>query len=235
MTTHATSSLLRRGHLEWTVSASIVAWLVVLAVAFSYLTLHEFSTADNAPQAMVTHWPSESRIERGAGRPTLLLFLHPKCPCSRATLRELERVFANVPDNNESDNATELFVVATVPADGADEWRDTVTVNAAERLPNASLFIDRSGVEAARFGATVSGQLMLFDADGQREFAGGVTPSRGHEGANPGADGLTALLRNETEERYDFPAFGCRLCLPDELIPKQQVASTAANTQERHP
>jgi hypothetical protein len=230
MTTHATSSLLRRGHLEWTVSASIIAWLVLLAAASSYLTQHEFSTVADAPQAMVTRWPNESRIERGAGRPTLLLFLHPKCPCSRATLRELERVFANV-----RDNATELFVVATVPSEGTDEWRDTVTMNAAQRLPNAALFIDRSGVEAARFGAMVSGQLMLFDAAGHRAFAGGVTPSRGHEGANLGADALASLLRNETKERCEYPAFGCRLCLPDELIQKQQVMSTAANTQERQP
>jgi hypothetical protein len=230
MTTHATSSLLRSGHLEWTVSASIIAWLVLLAAVWSYLTLHEFSTADDAPPAMVTRWPSESRIVREAGRPTLLLFLHPKCPCSRATLRELERVFVNVPNN-----ATELFVVATLPADASDEWRDTATVRAAQQLPHAALFMDRRGVEAARFGAAVSGQLMLFDAAGRREFAGGVTPSRGHEGANPGADGLAALLRNETKEHYDYPAFGCRLCLPNEFISKHQVAATAVNTQEPHP
>lgn len=230
MTTHATSSLLRRGHMEWTVSASIVAWLVLLAVAFSCLTLHEFSTASDAPQAIVTSWPSESRIERGAGRPTLLLFLHPKCPCSRATLRELERVFANVPDN-----ATELFVVATVRADGTDEWRDTVTMNAAQRLPNAELFIDPRGVEAGRFGATVSGQMMLFDRTGRRVFAGGVTPSRGHEGACPGADALVTVLRNETSQQREFPVYGCRLCLPDELMTSRHSVVIAATKQEPHP
>ena len=230
MKTHATFSQLRRGHLEWTVSASIIGWLVLLAAAWSYLTLHDFSTADETPHAMVTRWPSESRIARGAGRPTLLLFLHPKCPCSRATLRELERVFANVPDN-----ATELFVVAPVPADASDEWCDTFTVNAAQRLPNATLFVDRSGVEADRFGATVSGQLLLFDAAGRCQFAGGVTASRGHEGANPGADGLVALLCNETREHCDFPAFGCQLCLPNESTPKHQVAANAVSTQAPHP
>jgi hypothetical protein len=230
MTTHATNSLLRRGHLEWTVAASIAGWLVVLAAAWSCLTLYDFSTGDQPSNAMVARWPSESRIVRGTGCPTLLLFLHPKCPCSRATLRELERAFANVPDDS-----TNLFVVATVPVDASDDWYDSTTVNAAQRLPNAALFVDQSGAEAARFGATVSGQLMLFDAAGRRVFAGGVTPARGHEGANPGADGLIALLRNEASPHCEFPAFGCRLCLPIDSHPERNVAADSVTKQEPHP
>jgi hypothetical protein len=61
----------------------------------------------------------------------------------------------------------------------------------AAALPGVRLTEDPA--EAARFVARTSGQVLVYDAHGQLAFQGGLTPSRGHEGANAGADALLRL------------------------------------------
>ena len=78
--------------------------------------------------------------------------------------------------------------------------------------PDAQIFIDRGGREAARFGATTSGMLMFFDAAGTRRYAGGITIARGHEGQSAGADALSALLpRRSQSTRISCPCSAAAL------------------------
>src|SRR5262249_13547366 len=37
-------------------------------------------------------WPAGSRLERVAGRATLVMSVHPHCPCSRASIEELDHI-----------------------------------------------------------------------------------------------------------------------------------------------
>jgi hypothetical protein len=124
--------------------------------------------------------------------------------------------------------APELIVDATVPETADTSWSDTDTMALAKKLDGARVFVDRDGVEAARFGATTSGTVMLFDASGIRLYAGGITGSRGHEGANAGRDCLEQLLRGSSHAARQIPTFGCRLCLPNEP-PTNEANRTAAN------
>jgi hypothetical protein len=39
-------------------------------------------------------WPAGSTLVRASGRSTLLMLVHSRCPCSRASLEELDRVMA---------------------------------------------------------------------------------------------------------------------------------------------
>ena len=144
----------------------------------------------------------------------MLLFLHPKCPCSRATLHELERLLTSI--GEQASRTLDLIVVATVPETVDDSWLNTDTVEQAKRLVNARLFIDRGGNEAARFGAATSGLVIFFNVAGSRQYAGGVTVARGHEGASVGGVYLTEILRGESAIAREMPAFGCRLCLPEQ-------------------
>src|SRR4051812_18830224 len=41
-------------------------------------------------------WPGASAIRPEPGRPTLLVFAHPRCPCTRASIEELSRLLARV-------------------------------------------------------------------------------------------------------------------------------------------
>lgn len=143
----------------------------------------------------------------------MLLFVHPHCPCTRATIRELQRVLEG--SQVTADELPDLTLVVTHPPGADADWLTSNTVEKALQLPRAQVFVDSVGTESARFGAVTSGTVMLFSPSHERVFAGGVTASRGHEGDNPGATMLRdQLLSKVGTSTVVMPAFGCRLCLP---------------------
>jgi hypothetical protein len=208
-----------RARTDWPLRALIGVWLVAAAIGWCYVERYEFATNPPGTHGVVDHWPADSSLPHTLNRPTLVLFLHPKCPCSRASLKELDRLLT--PDALAKTPAPELLVVATVPANVDETWWSTGTVEQSRQLTNSKLFIDRDGREAERFGATTSGMLMFFDAAGVRRYAGGITVSRGHEGHSAGSDIVTALVRGEAVERSQLPVFGCRLCLPESTADRE--------------
>lgn len=207
----------------WSAYVAIAIWIAAVVAGWSVLARYQYSANDSPAAKQVDHWPFESRLPRTPDHSTLIVFLHPMCPCSRATLTELERLFTSV--QGRANGAMDCVVDATMPEDAGDDWSDTDTVSRAKKLPNARVYADRGGAEADTFGATTSGFVMLFDKQGTRQFAGGVTESRGHEGDNAGLDALQRILCNESNATRSFPVFGCRLCLPE---PKQKSDATVS-------
>jgi hypothetical protein len=147
-------------------------------------------------------------------RPTLYLFMHPRCPCTRATIAQLERVLTTT--GLDRSELPEVVVVATVPRGSNQAWRVSDTLTQASNLPNATVHFDAGGALARRFGAQASGSVALYAADGGLLFAGGVTVSRGHEGDSRGASQLLNQIQKPEEGLpVTAPALGCRLCLED--------------------
>jgi hypothetical protein len=204
---------LRRSRQGLGLTLLIAAWGGLVVILCLLMFAYEFKHDLVDSERLVTHWPSDTQITTSPGRPTLLLFLHPKCPCSRASLAEMERIW--VLENEQSKDTPQLVVVATVPPDEPNDWLTTGTVEQSRRLAGAEFVVDPGGREAQRFGATTSGTVMWFDAAGNCLYAGGLTSGRGHEGGNVGRDCLEQLMRGEAPTATGLPAFGCRLCLPD--------------------
>jgi hypothetical protein len=182
-----------------------LGWWTVSAYEF----VHEPATMAK----VLGRWPRGTNLTLASHRPTMLFFMHPKCPCTRASVAELERLWFAARERGAV-QAPALIVVVTVPAEADDEWIASDTVERVRALTGATVFIDRVGQEARRFGAATSGTVKWFDAAGQCLYSGGITVSRGHEGANVGGDALEGLLRGGTSPVYGLPPFGCRLCLP---------------------
>ena len=174
---------------------------------------YEFSTDPPAEAFSRNHWPSETSLGLDSSRPTLLFFVHPKCPCTRASVRELEKVLTG--SGLREDQKPRVLVLAARPRTVSSEWHETDILEKASGLPKSQLILDLDGRETSRFGAVSSGTVMLFEPGGRRLFAGGVTASRGHEGDNAGRNALRSLLAGEEKsELPSTPAFGCPLCLP---------------------
>lgn len=93
---------------------------------------------------------------------------------------------------------------------GAD-WHETALWRQAHAIPGSVLMLDAGGQQAALFGAHTSGEVLLYDRDGRLSFHGGITPARGHEGDNVGAERIVALLTGGTSERREGAVFGCAL------------------------
>lgn len=108
-------------------------------------------------------------------------FAHPKCPCTQATIQEFQRIEARHP------GAFETFVVFAIR-----KKRSGLEIVSTRRTGARSAQRDDSfrpgGLEASRFQAAVSGQILLFSKDLHLLYSGGVTPARGHEGDNAGQE-----------------------------------------------
>lgn len=168
------------------------------------LWLHAYKAAPGLPAEAPATWPAEATLPAPAGRPTLVVVAHPRCPCTHATLGELERLL------RETRAAADVRVVMVEP-EGLDVDRSGGLWARAARLPGATVHTDPGGHEARRFGAATSGQALLYDDQGRLLFTGGLTASRGHEGDNAGRAALRALLTARTPETPTTPVFGCPL------------------------
>src|SRR4051794_10180949 len=97
-------------------------WMVALCAGWWAMTKFQYAT-DTTHEVLTPEWPSKSTINRGPDRSTLVLFLHPRCPCSRASIAELEGLLAKL--QNESAALPDVDIVATVPEVHSSAWTDS--------------------------------------------------------------------------------------------------------------
>jgi hypothetical protein len=179
------------------------AWLSVIGVCL--VLINRYSTAPGAAGQAPIHWPAETIILPDAHRPTLVLFAHPRCPCTRATLGELDLLMARV----QGRLAAQVWFLK--PENTAQDWTNTDLWHTAAAIPGVTVHEDRSGREAALFQAATSGQAVLYDSSGRLRFEGGITLARGHSGDNPGRAALAALVTGKSAHPISTPVFGCSL------------------------
>lgn len=193
----------------------VFGWSVCALGVWFWVTSYGFSTYEAGTRAAPA-WPANSTITLAGDRPTILVFLHPRCPCSRASIREVERL---VTYRRKLHKQPKLIVLVSLPQNGCAGWRDTPTTRQAARLPGATMVWDAGGLECSRFGVITSGTVMVYAPNGAGLFRGGVTASRGHEGDNAGSLRVWSILHGRGPGDLSGPAstpvFGCRLCLAD--------------------
>lgn len=180
-----------------------VAWLLLVNAGMGWMWHHAGTagTKRTAPEI----WPADSQTHHPSGQPALVVFAHPRCPCSRATVGELAVIMA------KARGRVQAQVWFYRPAGAPEDWAHTDLWHSAAEIPGVSVAGDEEGAEAARFHATVSGQTLLYDGDGHRLFNGGITSARGHSGDNAGRTAVLALLGGNTFQTAETPVFGCAL------------------------
>lgn len=182
----------------------IVLW--VMGVTLGIGALVRFDLRAGPATTPPATWPGESRLPRNRDGATLILFAHPRCPCTRASLAELHRILA------KSDAHTAAIVVFIQPDGTSDEWvRKGALWESAATSAGVVCVADPGLREAAIFRARTSGQVVLYDGAGRRQYAGGITAARGHEGANAGEQAVTACLAGHPAPATTAPVFGCPL------------------------
>lgn len=177
----------------WLVHAIAGLWL--LGLTFGARAVYHYATDRGASGATPATWPSASQLAPVSTGATAVMFLHPDCPCSRASVHELSTVIGALP------LGARVIVVFEGTSDGA-LW---TTVGA---IPQIVRVVD-DGVEGARFGARTSGYTVVYDARGALVFRGGITGSRGHVGDNVGRQQFGEALQGRPQGKH--PVFGCAL------------------------
>jgi hypothetical protein len=181
----------------------VALWVITLGFGLRMLAKYEFTpgAVGVAPSA----WPASAPLQPDGVHPTLVLFLHPQCPCSKATVAELARLLGEVP--NQFTAAAFIYS----PAAELAEWTRSEIAETVRGMPGVRLQPDPDGKIAKQFGAMTSGQVMLFGRQGDIEFSGGITGSRGHEGDNAGRRAVVARISGKETSFTHTAVFGCSL------------------------
>ncbi len=177
-----------------------VVWLISLAVGLAMII--DFDARPGELTETTSQWPDGTKLVLDSRGKTLVMFVHPACPCSLASLNELDRLVRSslVPST--------LYVVFVGPRiEGGPLPR---LVARAGEIANATLRFDPTGEEANRFDGRTSGTLFVFSATGELAYCGGVTPGRGHIGPNSAWDAAAAAIAGPASAD-SMPVFGCPL------------------------
>jgi hypothetical protein len=153
----------------------------------------------------VTSFPKNSAVRLVSDKLTLVLFAHPHCPCTRASLHELDGLLA------ETQNRVSVSVVFTIPDGVPADWERGDLWNSAASIPGLSVIRDQRGREAHRFHVEGSGHVLLYAPSGKLLFSGGITASRGHEGDNLGRSAIVSFILDGHSAVSHTPVFGCSL------------------------
>jgi hypothetical protein len=188
------------------ISYMLLTLLWAGAVALGTTHLWKYKASEGIPAQPSSGWPSETQLVRPQGQLTLVLLVHPRCPCSRATLGELATLMSTC------DGRLNATVLMLRPAGMPDGWERTDLWTTAAAIPGVRVVTDLAGSESRRFGAATSGQALLYAADGRLLFAGGITESRGHQGDNAGRSAIASLVLGDAANGMtQTPVFGCPL------------------------
>ena len=185
-----------------------VVWGVVVVCGLILLLNYEARPGFDASPPQT--WPADTQLQLAASGPTVLMFAHPHCPCTRASFNELQQVVSMCSD------LAEFRLVAYHPSAANDEWADSPILKKADIVPQVSTSWDPDGMESRRFRIRTSGHVVAYTEDGSLVFSGGITASRGHEGMNLGRRCLTDCLRSDLRlasrlRPAEYPVYGCSL------------------------
>ena len=180
-----------------------IVWLIIVGGGLAALA--RYSGTPLPSSAVFAHWPADSHVPRSERQPALIMFAHPQCPCSRASLGELARLMVRV------QGRVAPIVLFYRPADAEFGWERTDLWDSAAMIPGVQVATDVEGIEAERFGVAVSGHVLLYDTRGRLVFSGGITPARGHAGDNAGSAAIASLLNTGHLQTARTPTFGCYL------------------------
>nr|HEX4315335.1 hypothetical protein [Kofleriaceae bacterium] len=182
------------------IAFAVAAWCG--AVGFGVHAIYAYSTTPGARGDAEARWPAASALPRDPGAATLVMFVHPDCPCTSASVAELLEI-----TRATTARLQVVFVVAP-GASGGGDWTPPAELARSPRV------LDLDAREARLFGAQTSGHVVLYDAAGRLRFAGGITGSRGHTGDNIGRQAVLGALAdasNAASAAASHDVFGCAL------------------------
>jgi len=189
-------------HLQLRSGLAIVAalWLASLITGSFFLTRYADTPGSDGPAP--SKWPSGVSVPRDLNLPTLVMFLHPYCPCSRASVGELALIMAHR-------HGRVAGVVVIAANEGLDDPLRSGLARDAALIPGVTVLCDQDGNAARRFHIATSGGVVLYDKNESLLFDGGITSARAHSGDNDGRDAVEALVAGKESITRTTPTYGC--------------------------
>ena len=183
--------------------ALLISWFACILICLIYELHYEVTPGSKAHPA--SSWPIQSSIPLSRSGYTLIMLAHPKCPCTRASLFELQYIIGH------SQSPVSCYILFYHPAGVVKGWMQSPLYHEAVSIPGVKALRDLNGELASKFRGSVSGQTYLYNSKGELLFSGGITFSRGHEGTNPGEESVLAILAGQKPICTSSPVFGCSI------------------------
>lgn len=186
---------------------SVVLWAGVLIGGVAVLGQYQGEPGAQRPAPAAI--PIIPGVSAHPDRHTLLVAIHPHCPCTHATVGELERVLTDV--HRAGGEMPAVFAMVYRPGYEASAWAETTLRDRLDGLPGVTLVDDPDGRHGTSVGALTSGHVVLYSPEGEPVYQGGITAGRGHEGDNAGKLALLDHLLNRAEAKSQTHVYGCEL------------------------
>ncbi len=188
---------------------TILGSLWILAIIVGTFVLMKYEYTPGIANIPGSQWPSDCQIPLSKDRPTLVMFAHPRCPCTRASIAELALLIAHckIPPK--------AYVFFISPRSMPFEWEKTDLWRSAQNIAGVTVVSDINGIEARRFNSLTSGQTMIYNEKGKLVFSGGITGGRGQEGDNHGFNLAILALQAHSLKNQTTLVFGCPLISPN--------------------
>ncbi len=195
-----------------TTKAVVASWAALCATGMWQLSEHASTTGAHgrvmtrmtSDVATALHWSFDQNL--------LVLAAHPQCPCLAASLDALKTVLAEQP-------TIAARILIFEPSQKPPQWDQEARDRLSKAWPDGTIITDHGGELATKLGATTSGHISLFQANGGLSFAGGITGSRGHRGDNQYLRALQQAMWSPTNEPARTPVHGCPLQSPCDCLP----------------
>lgn len=180
----------------------LCAWLGLVFLGLS--RLNDFSQTPGKSSEVPFKFPSHSTLASRSKKPLLLVFIHPKCVCSRATVSELEKLIPHLSN-------IEVKVIFNQFSGRDIAWTKNDLWVRAEKIKGIEMILDERSRETQMFKVETSGHTFLFDEKGELVFSGGITPARGHEGESNGQMMIKKWIKTRANMSTFEKVFGCEL------------------------
>src|ERR1044071_9810486 len=105
-------------------------------IAWGLQKIEDYSSTPGMTASAPAAWPGSALVTPQAGRATLVMFIHPQCSCTRASLDELEAIL------DRTHGAVSAWVVVLKPQGASDEWTHSSTWDSARNMPGVTVVTD---------------------------------------------------------------------------------------------
>lgn len=187
------------------IALSVVFLTWSACILYGLMLLWRYESTPGPERSPSVSWPAATSLALHDTLPTLVMFAHPRCPCTRASIAELTTLMTH------HQGKVDARVYFFQPANPSPEWSHTDLIESVRAIPGVSVAFDTENAEARQFGAKTSGYTLLFNPAGQVLFSGGITAARGHIGDNVGRTALDSLLEGGRPQVAHTLVFGCQL------------------------
>lgn len=191
-----------------TIITGILASLWLAAVALGMPLLMKLENSPGKSVSAPWQWPKDARVALAHDGVTVVMFAHPQCPCTAASITELKGLVELAGQRKLKINP---YLLVLSPQSRPQYWERTDIIEAARRIRGLTIVDDCDGIEANRFHSLTSGYTLAYDAHGKLLFSGGITGSRGLVGDNQGLESLIGVLSGGARASKSSVVFGCSL------------------------